>query len=157
INFQMPKIKPTTMRILIAILVQNPKFVSLIPTLDGIKHSQLPGLKLFLELIELCQSNLGINTGQLLEYYRNKKFFKQLEKLATWNDIEKEEIAKKMFKDTLEHLFITVLDEKFRFLMAKERTKGLTNKEREEVHLITTIKIKKNFEKINNIQFLSAE
>ncbi|MGP1932794.1 MAG: DNA primase [Arsenophonus sp. ET-YP4-MAG3] len=142
INFQMPIIKPTTMRILISILLQNPKFVTLIPTLDEIKNSQLPGLKLFLELIKLCKSNPDINTGQLLEYYRNNKFFKQLEKLATWNDIEKEEIAKKMFKDTLEHLFIIVLDEKFKFLIAKERIKGLTNEEREEVRLITTAKIK---------------
>ncbi|WP_121463134.1 DNA primase [Arsenophonus endosymbiont of Aleurodicus dispersus] len=136
-NYQIPKIKPTTMRILIALLVQNPNFVSLIPTLDAVKHLKLPGLTLFLELVELCQSNLGINTGQLLECYRNNKFVKQLEKLATWNDIKIEEIAKKMFKDTLEHLFITALDERFVSLMAKERTEGLTSEERKEVHLIT--------------------
>uniref|UniRef100_A0A3B0LYQ9 DNA primase n=1 Tax=Arsenophonus endosymbiont of Trialeurodes vaporariorum TaxID=235567 RepID=A0A3B0LYQ9_9GAMM len=141
-NYQTPKIKPTTMRILIALLVQNPNFVSLIPTLDGIKHSQLPGLSLFLELVELCQSHPGINTGQLLEYYRNNKFVKQLEKLATWNDIEIEEIAEKMFKDALEHLFITALDERFAFLMAKERTEGLTSEEREEVRLIIVARIK---------------
>lgn len=141
-NYQTPKIKQTTMRILIALLVQNPNFVSLIPTLDGIKHSQLPGLALFLELVELCQSHPGINTGQLLECYRNNKFVKQLEKLATWNDIEIEEIAEKMFKDSLEHLFITALDERFAFLMAKERTEGLTSEEREEVRLITVARIK---------------
>ncbi|MGP1924592.1 MAG: DNA primase [Arsenophonus sp. NEOnobi-MAG3] len=142
-NYQIPKIKPTTMRILIALLVQNPNFITLIPSLDEIKHSQLPGLTLFLELVELCQSHPGINTCQLLECYRNNKFVKQLEKLATWNDIEREDIAKKFFKDALKHLFITVLDKRFASLMAKERTEGLTSEEREEVRLITVARIKK--------------
>ncbi|MFP3029511.1 MAG: DNA primase [Arsenophonus sp.] len=142
-NYQMPKIKPTTMRILIALLVQNPNFINLIPSLDAIRHSQLPGLTLFLDLVELCQSHPGMSTGQLLEYYRNNKFIKQLEKLATWNDIEIEEIAKKMFKDALRHLFIAVLDKRFASLMVKERTEGLTSEEREEVSLITLARIKK--------------
>ncbi|MGP1959698.1 MAG: DNA primase [Arsenophonus sp. NC-TX2-MAG3] len=141
-KYQTPKIKSTTMRILIALLLQNPNFVSLIPTLDGIKHLQLPGLALFLELVEFCQSYPGINAGQLLECYRNNKFIKQLKKLATWNDIKIEEIAKKMFKDALEHLFITALDERFASLMAKERTEGLTSEQREEVRLITIARIK---------------
>lgn len=143
INYQAPKLKPTTMRILIALLLQNSNFVKLIPTLDDIKHSQLPGLMLFLELVKLCQSNPGITTGQLLEYYRNNKFVKQLEKLATWNDIEIEEIAEKMFKDALKHLFIIALDKRFESLIAKERTEGLTSEEREEVRLITVARIKK--------------
>ncbi|MGP1955176.1 MAG: DNA primase, partial [Arsenophonus sp. NC-QC1-MAG3] len=72
----------------------------------------------------------------------NNKFIKQLKKLATWNDIKIEEIAKKMFKDALEHLFITALDERFASLMAKERTEGLTSEQREEVRLITIARIK---------------
>ncbi len=147
VDFNIQKIKPTTMRILIGLLIQNPNFVSLIPPLNEIKHSQLPGLSLFLELIELCQSNPTINTCQLLEYNRNNKFIKQLEKLATWNDIEIKDIAKKLFQDALKHLFTIVLNEKFEFLIAKERTEGLTNEERKEVHLITIKSIEKNLKK----------
>lgn len=141
-DYQIPKVKYTTMRILIALLVQNPNFVSLIPTPYDIKHSQIPGLTLFLELIKLCQSYPGMTTGQLLECYRSNKFIKQLEKLATWNDIEVEEIAEKMFRDALAHLFIIALDERFESLMAKARKEGLTHAEREEAHLITVAKIK---------------
>ncbi|MGP1945358.1 MAG: DNA primase, partial [Arsenophonus sp. ER-EMS1-MAG3] len=68
----------------------------------------------------------------------------QLEKLATWNDIEIKDIAEKLFQDALKHLFTIVLNEKFEFLIAKERTEGLTNEERKEVHLITIKKIEKN-------------
>ncbi|MDT9587380.1 MAG: DNA primase [Candidatus Arsenophonus melophagi] len=141
-KYQTLKIKPTTMRILIAMLLQHPNFVSLIPNLDGIRHLKLPGLMLFLELAELCKSYPGITTGQLLEFYRNNKFINQLEKLATWNDIEIEAIAEKMFMDALEHLFITALSERFESLMTKARTEGLTHEEREEVRLIAAERIK---------------
>lgn len=83
-----------------------------------------------------------MNTGQLLERYRDNNFAKQLEKLATWNDIEIEEIAENTFIDALNHLFNSALDERFDYLIAKERTQRLTPEEREEVRLITLSRVK---------------
>lgn len=142
VNYQAPKLKPTTMRILIALLVQNPNFSELVPSLEGIVHIQMPGLSLFQELVDVCRSTPGMSTGQLLERYRDNKFAKQLEKLATWNDIEIEEIAENTFIDALNHLFNSALDERFDYLIAKERTEGLTPEEREEVRLITLSRVK---------------
>ncbi|WMY95089.1 MAG: DNA primase [Arsenophonus sp.] len=139
-KYQIPKIKVTTMRILIALLLQNPHFVHFISNINEIQDSNLPGLTLFLELINLCKSNNGINTGQLLEYYRNNKFIKQLEKLATWTDIQHKK-SEKIFKDALKNLSIRVLDEKLEFFIAKARTQGLTNEEREKVSVMTISKI----------------
>ncbi|WP_272669082.1 DNA primase [Providencia sp. PROV066] len=142
VNYQAPKLKPTTMRILIALLVQNPNFSELVPSLEGIAHIQMSGLSLFQELVDVCRSTPGMSTGQLLERYRDNKFAKQLEKLATWNDIEIEEIAENTFIDALNHLFNSALDERFDYLIAKERTEGLTPEEREEVRLITLSRVK---------------
>ncbi|EMT5586588.1 TPA: DNA primase [Providencia stuartii] len=142
VNYQAPKLKPTTMRILIALLVQNPSFSEFVPSLEGIAHIQMPGLSLFQELVDVCRSTPGMTTGQLLELYRDNKFASQLEKLATWNDIEIEEIAEKTFKDALNHLFNSALDERFDYLIAKERTEGLTPEERAEVRLITLSGVK---------------
>ncbi|MDV5226515.1 DNA primase [Providencia rettgeri] len=142
VGYQAPKLKPTTMRILIALLVQNPNFSEFVPSLEGIAHIQMPGLSLFQELVDVCRSNPGLTTGQLLELYRDNKFANQLEKLATWNDIEIEEIAEKTFKDALNHLFNSALDERFDYLIAKERTEGLTPEERAEVRLITLSRVK---------------
>ncbi|MEX6159292.1 DNA primase [Providencia manganoxydans] len=142
VSYQAPKLKPTTMRILIALLVQNPNFSEFVPSLEGIAHIQMPGLSLFQELVDVCRSNPGLTTGQLLELYRDNKFANQLEKLATWNDIEIEEIAEKTFKDALNHLFNSALDERFDYLIAKERTEGLTPEERAEVRLITLSRVK---------------
>ncbi|WP_348666674.1 DNA primase [Arsenophonus symbiont of Ornithomya chloropus] len=139
-QYQIPKIKITTMRILIALLIQNPHFVHLINNINEIEDSKLPGVTLFLELVNLCQSNNNINTGQLLEYYRNNKFIKQLEKLATWTDIQNQ-TSEKIFKDALQNLFIRILDEKLEFLIMKARTKGLTKEERKKVCFMTLSKI----------------
>ncbi|WP_340614054.1 DNA primase [Xenorhabdus thailandensis] len=136
-TYQALKLKPTTMRILIALLVQNPHLATLVPPLQGMFPTQIAGLPLFIELVDTCLAQPGLTTGQLLEQYRDNKYAKQLEKLAAWNDIQIEEIAEKTFSDALNHLFASALDERFNFLMAKERTEGLTPEEREEVRLIT--------------------
>lgn len=75
-------------------------------------------------MVDVCRSTPGMSTGQLLERYRDNKFAKQLEKLATWNDIEIEEIAENTFIDALNHLFNSALDERFDYLIAKNELKG---------------------------------
>ncbi|PHM43771.1 DNA primase [Xenorhabdus szentirmaii] len=136
-TYQALKLKPTTMRILIALLIQNPHLATLVPSLQGMFPAQIAGLPLFIELVDTCLAQPGLTTGQLLEQYRDNKYAKQLEKLAAWNDIQIEEIAEKTFSDALNHLFASALDERFNFLMAKERTEGLTPEERKEVWLIS--------------------
>ncbi|MDC9594980.1 DNA primase [Xenorhabdus sp. IM139775] len=142
-TYQALKLKPTTMRILIALLVQNPHLATLVPPLQGMFSTQIAGLPLFTELVDTSLAQPGLTTGQLLEQYRDNKYAKQLEKLAAWNDIQIEEIAEKTFSDALDHLFASALDERFNFLIAKERTEGLTPDEREEVRLITVSSARK--------------
>ncbi|CAQ85646.1 MULTISPECIES: DNA primase [Photorhabdus] len=142
-NYQMPQLKPTTMRILIGLLVQNPHLAALVPPLQGIMQAKIAGLPLFMELVEVCLTQPGLTTGQLLEQYRDTKFSKQLEKLATWNDIQVEEIAENTFRDALDHLVDSALEERLDILIARARTEGLTQEEREEVRLINESRARK--------------
>ncbi len=143
-GYPRPQLKPTTMRILIALLVQYPHLATLVPSLQGIKQAKLAGLSLFIELVETCLAQPGLNTGQLLEQYRGDKFSKQLEKLATWNTIEVEEIVEITFRDALNHLFDSALEERLDILIARARTTyGLNAEEREEVRLINEARGKK--------------
>lgn len=136
-------IKPTTMRILIALLIQYPYLAASVPSLNGIKKAKLAGLPLFIELVETCLAQPDLHTGQLLEKYRDNKYRKQLEKLAIWNDIEKE-IAETTFLDALNHLFDSVLEERLEILIARARAeKGLSTEERQEVRLINEARGKK--------------
>ncbi len=143
LSYQPTKLRTTPMRILIALLIQNPEFSKLVPPLEGLSTEKIAGLSLFIELVSVCQAQPGLNTGQIIELYRENKFGKQLEKLAMWNDIDRDEIAEKTFTDTLDHLFLTAMDERLNALIAKERTEGLTQDEREEVQLIIQARVKK--------------
>lgn len=106
-------------------------------------QAKIAGLPLFMELVEVCLTQPGLTTGQLLEQYRDNKFSKQLEKLATWNDIQVEEIAENTFRDALDHLVDSALEERLDILIARARTEGLTPEEREEVRLINESRARK--------------
>ncbi|CUX96260.1 DNA primase [Candidatus Gullanella endobia] len=128
-----PPIKRTTMRILIGLLVQYPKLSSLVPTVHGLEQATQPGLPLFVELVKVCQAQPGLTTGQLLEYYRENKFFPQLETLATWNHMIIDEIIEVIFVDTLANLYASILENRQEVLIAYDRTHGLTIEERKEL------------------------
>ncbi|MCT4715026.1 DNA primase [Enterobacteriaceae bacterium H18W14] len=138
-----PQLKRTTMRILIGLLVQNPELAPSVPPLSGLEEAKLPGLKLFIDLVNTCLAQPGLTTGQLLELYRGTNEAATLEKLSAWDDIADKDIAEKTFTDALEHMFDSVLELRFEELMARSRTAGLTPAEREEVRVITESRTKK--------------
>ncbi|EOW6409379.1 DNA primase [Cronobacter sakazakii] len=138
-----PTLKRTTMRILIGLLVQNPELAPLVPSLDALDKTKLPGLELFAELVNTCLSQPGLTTGQLLEHYRGTKEAATLEKLSTWDDIADKDIAEKTFTDALDHMFDSVLELRLTELIARSRTQGLSAAEREEVRIITEARARK--------------
>lgn len=128
-----PQIKRTTMRILIGLLVQNPQLSALVPIDQGLEQESQPGVSLFIELVQVCQAQPGLNTGQLLEYYRKSKFYSHLETLATWNHMIIDEMIEAIFVDTLASFYNSVLEHRQEGLIARDRTHGLTAEERQEL------------------------
>jgi len=142
--YQAPQLKRTTMRILIGLLVQNPRLATLIPSLEGLEHTKQEGLPLFVELVQTCLAQPGLTTGQLLELYRDNKLSQQLETLATWNHMIVEDRVEQTFLDTLASLYDSVLEQRLEALIAQARTRGLSQEEREEVSSLNQILAKKN-------------
>ena len=128
-----PPLKRTTMRVLIALLIQNPQLATLVPSLDGLSESKMPGLPLFIELVGRCNENPGLTTGQLLELYRGTNFSQTLETLAIWNHMIVDEEAEAVFQDSLASIYDSALEERLEFLIARERTQGLSADERREL------------------------
>lgn len=127
-----PPLKRTTMRVLIALLIQNPQLATMVPSLDGLSDSKMPGLPLFIELVGRCNENPGLTTGQLLELYRGTNFSQTLETLAIWNHMIVDEEAEAVFQDSLASIYDAALEERLEFLIARERTQGLSADERRE-------------------------
>lgn len=126
------QLKRTTMRILIGLLIQNPQLATMVPSLDGLEQSDLPGFPLFVELVSICVAQPSLTTGQLLELYRGTKFSQSLETLATWNHMIVDDEVDTMFKDALGSMYDDALERRLEELIARDRTHALSAEERRE-------------------------
>lgn len=128
-----PKLKRTPMRILIALLLQNPQLVNLI-NLDLATLGDLnePGFELFCQLVEQCRQRPNSKVGHLLEHWRDTPHFKPLEILSSWDHLIKEEKIEATFIDTLLFLYEQWIEQRLNLLIAKGRNGTLTMAEKLE-------------------------
>ena len=138
-----PALKRTTMRVLIALLLQRPSLVSAVPVLDALKEVNLPGLPLFVELVTFCTAHPGVTTGQVLEHYRDNELRQTLETLATWHHMIVDEEVEAVFIDSLASIYNIALEQRLESLIARERTAGLSKAERQELQALVTALAKK--------------
>lgn len=128
------KQKVTPMRLAISVLLQHPNVAYGLPEFPEFKEMNLPGITLLDSLLEICRINPNITTGQLLEHWREKPEYKQLNKLAVWQNNIGDAEYEAYFFDTLESFLNSHINNKIEFLKQKERSgKALTNEERKQL------------------------
>ncbi|MDE4025020.1 DNA primase [Glaesserella parasuis] len=133
----MPHIERTPMRLLIALLLQNPHLVQNVPEdVTFLQSLQEKGFDLFLELVNICHANLGISMGGLLEYLRESPNYRHLELLANWDHLVSSENVENTFIDALDFFYKKLLDRQIDILMAKDRTTGLNQQEKQELMML---------------------
>ena len=136
--------KPTPMRILVALLLQNPDLVKFVPDLEPLKNLDEPGYDLLVELTALCREKVGISAGQLLEHWRDTKQQKTLEKLLAWNHLIEDDKIEDTFRETLRYFYLQLVDKRIHWLIAKDRAEGLDLNEKKELsHLLVKKQEKK--------------
>ncbi|MUK90970.1 DNA primase [Aliivibrio fischeri] len=128
-----PEIKRTAMREVITLLLQNPELAQLVPDLESVKEIPLPGLSLFLQLLESCRHNPHITTGLLLEYWRGDKNEKLLSRLAAWELPIDQDNIQDVFMDSLDSVLAQCINQQIESLQTKERTLGLSVEEKREL------------------------
>lgn len=133
---QVNQIKRTPMRLLIALLLQNPALAKHVPDLSPLSELNEPGFDLFCELAQVCQANIGISMGALLEHWRDSEQFRTLELLASWDHMVASENLEKEFIETLGFLYDKLVEKRVEMLIAKERTSGLSTEEKQELVLL---------------------
>ncbi|TCJ97890.1 DNA primase [Volucribacter psittacicida] len=139
-----PKLKHTPMRILIALLLQNPQLVNLITMdLSPLKQLNEAGFDLFYDLVEQCRRRPDSKVGHLLEHWRDTEHFKPLEILSSWNHLIKDDKIEATFIDTLLFLYEQWAEQRMNVLIAKDRSDSLTMEEKLEfAQLLNTHKKK---------------
>ncbi len=124
------------MREVIALLIQNPSYAEMVPDLSSIKELALPGLSLFMEVLEYCNSHPHIKTGQLLEQWRNKENETLLSRLASWNIPLNEDNQEDIFLDSLDNILAQCVEKQIENLQAKARSVGLSTEEKRELQAL---------------------
>ncbi|NEU21413.1 DNA primase, partial [Vibrio parahaemolyticus] len=98
------EIKRTPMREVIALLIQNPSYAQMVPDLSSVRDLSIPGLSLFADVLDKCQAHPHINTGQLLEHWRNSQNEALLSRLASWDIPLDEDNQEEIFLDSLDKI-----------------------------------------------------
>ncbi|XBC41831.1 MAG: DNA primase [Buchnera aphidicola (Kaburagia rhusicola rhusicola)] len=132
-NKEKKKIAQTTIRILIGLLIQNPKLALVIPSTKYFNDCHITGLPVFLNLVKTCIEFPNCNTGQILETYRHTKIFEKLNELAKWNHMISTNKIQQVFLDSLSNIHNKILEDKKNKLIAKERKTGLKKCEKNEL------------------------
>ncbi len=127
------EIKRTPMREVIALLIQNPSYAQLIPDLASVRELSVPGLSLLVDVLDYCRDNPHINTGMLLEHWRNHSQEALLSRLAGWEIPLDEDNQEDIFLDSLDKILAQCVEKQIEKLQAKERSIGLSVDERREL------------------------
>ena len=131
----LPEMKRTPMRVMIALLLQNPQLAQLpydLTIFNALKQ-EVAGLDLLENLTALCRENIGISMGQILEYYRDTNYVKPLEMLAVWDHLIDDEQIETTFVDTLAYYANQLTEQRIEELIAKDRSAGLDGREKLEL------------------------
>ncbi|MFV8443894.1 DNA primase [Vibrio owensii] len=127
------EIKRTPMREVIALLIQNPSYAQMVPDLSSVRDLSIPGLSLFVDVLDKCQAHPHINTGQVLEHWRNSQNETLLSRLASWDIPLAEDNLEEIFLDSLDKIIAQCVEKQIENLQAKARSVGLSAEEKREL------------------------
>ncbi|WP_430875688.1 DNA primase [Gilliamella sp. G0441] len=144
VNTPVSQVKLTTMRILIGLLIQYPYLAKQVTDIQAVSQVKMAGIEFFIELLELCQHYPNITTAQILTEYINKPFYKQLNRLATWEHHYQDNQIESIFSHTLKELYDNILAQRQDELIAKERVSGLSTAEKKELATLILVLSKKD-------------
>ncbi|WP_439287320.1 DNA primase [Lonepinella sp. BR2357] len=140
---KMPEVKRTPMRLMIALLLQNPQLaLEFDYDVSPLASLNEPGLALFDKLTTLCRQHVGLNLGQILEHFRDTEDYKPLEILATWDHLIEDEHISATYIETYNFLLVQIVERRIEQLIAKDRTNGLDETEKQELAHLLTVRAK---------------
>jgi DNA primase len=137
-------IKMTPMRRAIALLLQTPELVNVMPYTPELASADIPGITLLLAVQQHLLDKPQLTTAQLLEYWRDLPEHAILLKLAAWqHQIAPEQLSAE-FMDTFDSIEDQYLQQRLEALERKDKLKQLSQAEQHEyVLLLKALKSKK--------------
>ncbi len=140
-------IERNPMRLTVALLLQNPNFAKDLGFDSSVfQNIELPGLNLLGAIIDKCQSQPHISTGQLLEHWRDHKNEPIIARLASW-DISftnNDENPYTVFNDSIGHVMDQCLYQQIEKLQARANLPDFSQDEKQELQQLLLMDSLKN-------------
>lgn len=147
-HYRIPLLKKTPIRLLISLVLQNPKIAQKIKNIKKIKKLRITGINIFLDLIKILHQKPNLETGQVIEYYRDSKLEKIFKYLIVWNHMIAKNKIYPTFLELLHNIKIQHLENKYNYFITKERKLGLNQIEKKKLWKINQELQKKKTKKI---------
>ncbi|CAL1241398.1 DNA primase [Candidatus Methylocalor cossyra] len=131
---------PSTLRTFLALLLQNPELIDMIPpgSRQRLKNLKKTGAQVR-KIFEVLENAPGITPGGILELFRGKPEEPLVTRLIAWNTEVSKESLSTYFGDTLTRLEQQARSERLEDLIHKATVSGLNPDELEEVRRLTTL------------------
>lgn len=133
---------PSLVRTAVAMLLQHPALGQRVGDPGVFAALDLPGIPLFVTLVELLRTQPGLSTAAVIERFRNSEYQPYLEKLAVWTHPVLEHDVEAEFLGVLEQLHRAAHAYRADTLLSKERVEGLNSAEKAELSKLLAEKVK---------------
>src|SRR3990167_4287084 len=130
--------RQSPIRYAISLILQYPQATSHLKA--TLPEANLPGLPLLQRLLDLTQTNPNINTGTIIEHWRDQPEVEFLIKLASVELITPEGGVIIELEDTLKHINKLVIDNKIEYFLNKARLSALSSEEKQELQSLLNAK-----------------
>lgn len=125
---------PSALRLAIALLVQHPELAQHLT--EPVPKIETAGFDLLLQLLDTLQQNPGLNTGTLLEHWRDKPEVKLIAKLAQLDHMTPEAGLKNEFLGAINRLKRLANEQLIEQLLSKAAQNGLSLQEKQQLHAL---------------------
>lgn len=131
-------LKRSTMRVAIALLIQHPALINHLDV-KSITNFTLPGNELLNEIICLLKASNNLNTGMLLENWRERTEYSQLSQLATWDLKIPQEGIEQEFQGIIEALHKQNQDNQIEHLLQRANLGQLSTEEKIQLQKLIAV------------------
>jgi DNA primase len=122
----------TPLRVGLALLLDNPELAHTLERPERYLVVPLPGIDLFVAVVQFIQSHDRINAAQILHHFSEDTHAAALKKLACWDHLVPEEGVQNEFKGIVQYLEQQVSQQRLHILEKKMRDGTLSAEEAQE-------------------------
>jgi len=128
------KQQQTPVRLAVTLLLQHPELAKQIDA--DLPNTDVAGLPLLKQLIDLLKENPALSTGAILEHWRNSKEHTFLKKLAVDTLVMPQKACLNELQNSLKRLHSRPTEQQIATLISKAKTQGLTKEEKNTLNAL---------------------